>query len=189
MSILSINCLIFWVLCRMKFGIKFDLVKFTTVFCIFTFFKANTHVTLIFTNSELWNIISKLYNCKWENDFLSNLYISYLYQKIRYVNRATIDRHLFTNFVNMRNYNLDYKFCCCYFSVSMSNLTICNPMNYSTPGFSVLQFLPEFAQTNVHLSQWCNPTVLSSVASFSSFPKSFPASGPFPMNCLFASGG
>ena len=88
----------------------------------------------------------------------------------------------------MRNYNLDYKFCCFYFSVSMSSLTVCNPMNYSTPGFSVLHFLPEQTQ-KIHLGQWCNPTILSSVASFSSCPKSFPASGPFPMNWLFASGG
>ena len=29
-------------------------------------------------------------------------------------------------------------------------LTICHPMNCSTPGFSVHHYLPEFAQTHVH---------------------------------------
>ena len=28
-----------------------------------------------------------------------------------------------------------------------SRLTLCDPMNYSMPGFSVLHYLPEFAQT------------------------------------------
>ena len=38
-------------------------------------------------------------------------------------------------------------------------------------------------------SQWCHPTTLSSVVSFSSCPQSFPASGSFTMSQLFASGG
>ena len=38
-------------------------------------------------------------------------------------------------------------------------------------------------------SQWCHPTISSSVASFSSCPQSFPASGSSPMSQLFASGG
>ena len=38
-------------------------------------------------------------------------------------------------------------------------------------------------------SQWCHPTVSSSVLPFSSCPQSFPASGSFPMSQLFASGG
>ena len=39
------------------------------------------------------------------------------------------------------------------------------------------------------LSQWCHPTIQSSVIPFSSCPQSFPASGSFPMSQLFASGG
>ena len=37
-------------------------------------------------------------------------------------------------------------------------------------------------------SQWCHPTISSSVVPFSS-PQSFPASGSFPVSQLFASGG
>ena len=39
------------------------------------------------------------------------------------------------------------------------------------------------------LSQWCHPTISSSVVSFSSWLQSFPASGSFPMSQLFESGG
>ena len=39
------------------------------------------------------------------------------------------------------------------------------------------------------LSQWCHPTISSSVVPFSSCLQSFPASGSFPMSQLFTSGG
>ena len=39
------------------------------------------------------------------------------------------------------------------------------------------------------LSQWCHPTISSSVIPFSSCPQSFPASGSFSMSQLFASDG
>ena len=39
-------------------------------------------------------------------------------------------------------------FCCC--SVTQSCLTLCNPMDCSTPGFSVRHHLPNFTQTHVH---------------------------------------
>ena len=37
---------------------------------------------------------------------------------------------------------------CC--AVTKSCLILCNPMDYSTPGFPVLHCLPEFTQTHVH---------------------------------------
>ena len=48
--------------------------------------------------------------------------------------------------------------------------------------------LPEFTHTHP-LSQWCHPTISSSVVPFFSHLQSFPASGSFPMSQLFASGG
>ena len=39
------------------------------------------------------------------------------------------------------------------------------------------------------LSQWCHPTISSSVLPFSSHLQSFPASGSFPRGQFFASGG
>ena len=38
-------------------------------------------------------------------------------------------------------------------------------------------------------SQWCHPTISSSVVPFSSYPQSLPASGSFQMSQLFTSGG
>ena len=61
-------------------------------------------------------------------------------------------------------------------------------MNCSTPGFSVFQYLQEFAQTHVH---WVGDGIqhLTFVGPFSSHLQSFPASGSFPMSWLFTSGG
>ena len=39
------------------------------------------------------------------------------------------------------------------------------------------------------LSQWCHPTISSSVVSYSSCPQPFPASGSFQMSQLFVLGG
>ena len=38
---------------------------------------------------------------------------------------------------------------CCFCSVANSCLTFCDPMDYSMPGFPVLHYLLEFAQTHV----------------------------------------
>ena len=52
-----------------------------------------------------------------------------------------------------------------------------------------LQYHPEFAQTPCPFSWWYHPTISSSVTPFWICPQSFPASGTFTMNQLFASGG
>ena len=48
---------------------------------------------------------------------------------------------------------------------------------------------PGVCSNSCPLSQWCHPTISSSVASFSSCPQSFPESGSFPMSHLFSSDG
>ena len=62
------------------------------------------------------------------------------------------------------------------------------PMDCSTPHFPVLHHLLELVKL-MSMSQWCHPTVLSSVTPFSSCPQSFPAAGSFPVSWLFALGG
>ena len=69
---------------------------------------------------------------------------------------------------------------------SLSCLTLCDPMDCSTPVFPVLHHLPELAQTHVH---WVSDAISSSVVPFSSCLQSFPASGTFPMSQYFTSGG
>ena len=75
-----------------------------------------------------------------------------------------------------------------FFSVPKLCLVLCDPLNWSTPGFPVHHHLPELAQTHVH---WVSDAIQPShhVAPFSSCPQSFPASGSFPMSRVFASGG
>ena len=48
---------------------------------------------------------------------------------------------------------------------------------------------PGACSNSCPLSQWCHPTISSSVIPFSSCPQSFPASGSFQMSRLFASDG
>ena len=48
---------------------------------------------------------------------------------------------------------------------------------------------PRACSNSCPLSQWCHPTILSSVIPFSSCLQSFPASGSFPVSYFFASGG
>ena len=48
---------------------------------------------------------------------------------------------------------------------------------------------PRACSNSCPLSQWCHPTISSSVAPFSSCLLSFPASGFYPVSQLFASGG
>ena len=48
---------------------------------------------------------------------------------------------------------------------------------------------PRVHSNSSPLSQWCHPTILSSVVPFSSCLQSFPASGSFQMSQLFTSGG
>ena len=75
---------------------------------------------------------------------------------------------------------------CC--SVARSRLTFCDPMDCSTPGFSVPHHLLEFAQVHVHwISDAIQPSL--SVSIFSLCLQPFPASGSFPVSQLFASGG
>ena len=60
-------------------------------------------------------------------------------------------------------------------------MTLCKPMGCSMPGFSVLHYFPEFAQTHVH---WVSDPTTSSFVTCFPYPQSFPALGSFPANLL-----
>ena len=69
-------------------------------------------------------------------------------------------------------------------------------MDCSTPGFTALHYLQEFAQIHIHclcykspLSQLCHSTISSSVTPFFSCPQSSIASGSFPVSQFFPWGG
>ena len=73
--------------------------------------------------------------------------------------------------------------CCCL--VTKFCLTLCNPRNWSTPGFPLLLCILEFAQILVH---WVSDAIQLS-HPFSSCLQFFLASWSFPTSQLFASGG
>ena len=82
---------------------------------------------------------------------------------------------------------------CC--SVTKMCPALCNSMNRSTLGFSVLLYLPEFAQTHVHLfgdaiqpSHPLSP-LFSPALNRSQHEGLFQYVGSFPVSQFFASGG
>ena len=98
------------------------------------------------------------------------------------------ESHLGSSYLEQDNKSLGLRFSLCQFSsVAWSCLTLCDPMNHSTPGLPVHHQLPEFTQTHVH--RVGHPAISSSVVPFSSCPQSLPASESFPMSQLFACGG
>ena len=64
-------------------------------------------------------------------------------------------------------------------SVTQLYPPLCDPMDCSTPGFPVHHQAPGAFSNSCPSSQWCHPTILSSVIPFSSCLQSFPASGCF----------
>ena len=83
----------------------------------------------------------------------------------------------------------DILYLCCCGLVAKSCPTSHDPMDCSVPGFPILHYLLEFAQTHV---RWVGDAIqpsYPSVTLFSSCPWSFLALGSFPMSRLFASGG
>ena len=74
-------------------------------------------------------------------------------------------------------------------SVAQSCLTLCNPMNHSTPGLPVPHQLPGFTQTHVHRVGDAIQPPHPLLSPFSSCFQSFSASGSFPMSQFFTLGG
>ena len=75
-------------------------------------------------------------------------------------------------------------------SVTQSCPTLCDPMDCSMPGFPPCPSpSPGVHSNSCPSSQWCHPTISSSVIPFSSCLQSFPASGSFPTSQFFISCG
>ena len=106
--------------------------------------------------------------------------------KILFLDLSTsmMDGSTFWKLINMyfcELYILLCVLCCC--SDTKLCLTLCNPINCSMPGYSVLHCFLEFAQIRVHLTD----DAIQPSHTFSSCPQSFSASGSFPMSWLFTS--
>ena len=77
--------------------------------------------------------------------------------------------------------------CCC--SVTQLCLTLCDPMDCSTPRPPYPSPSPRVCPSSCPLHWWCHPATSSSDTLFSFCPQSFQASGTFPVSQLFPSGG
>ena len=98
--------------------------------------------------------------------------------------------HQTTKFLTTILIYVNHQFSLQFSSVTHLCPTLCNSMDCSMPGLPVHHQLLELTQTHVHwVSQWCHPTISSSVVTFSSHLQSFPASGSFPISQFFISGG
>ena len=66
----------------------------------------------------------------------------------RMLSRQMEVKNSYKNFI-LKDFKILLTFChCC--SVTKSRLTLCDPIECSTPGFLVLHYLPEFTQMNIH---------------------------------------
>ena len=74
-------------------------------------------------------------------------------------------------------------------SVAQSCPVLCNSMDCMQAKPPYLSPTPGAYSNSCPLSQWCHPTISSSVIPFSSHLQSFPASGSFQISQFFTSGG
>ena len=74
-------------------------------------------------------------------------------------------------------------------AVTQSCPTLCDPTRLHQARLPCPSPSPEVCSNSCPLSQWCHSTISSSVAPFSSWLQSFPASRSFPLSRLFTSGG
>ena len=89
----------------------------------------------------------------------------------------------FSQKINLSRWQTQYSW------VAQSCLTLCSPMDCSTPGLPVHHHLLESNPNSCPLSRWRHPTISFSVLPFSSRLQSFPASGSFQMSQFFTLGG
>ena len=103
----------------------------------------------------------------------------------------------------IHNYGCSYimLMLCCYFKLPISgggastldsNTVVSNslrPHGLQNARLPCPSPTPEACSNSYPLSQWCHPTISSSVVPFSSCLRSFLASGSFPMSQFFTSGG
>ena len=129
----------------------------------------NTQLTLVLVcgGSRVWQQV-----CRWELCSSSGTNIPGSWFTVQLCHQ---EASIFLSFSSAVFSLLIFVFCCCSFTELC--LTICDPMDCSTPGSSVLHYLLEFAQ--IH-AQWLSHAVLTisfSASTFSFCLRSFLASG------------
>ena len=91
------------------------------------------------------------WDCNVEHDYSYDAVLLYIesHQDSRYLKFSLhTATHTHTHTHTHTYYNCEVVCCCCCSLISC--LILCKHMDCSTPGFPVLHYLPEFAQTHVH---------------------------------------
>ena len=103
-----------------------------------------------------------------------------------YVWVQTLSSASFSHKISIPEYK--FKDCCCSVTQSVSSF-LGSHGPWSAPLQASLSFTMSrgVCSNSCPLSQWCHPTISSSVIPFTSCSQSFPASGSFPVSRLFAS--
>ena len=104
--------------------------------------------------------------------------------------------HLTWEFSHLKNERVclmisgvSYSSCCCAGSSVAKSCRTLQPHELQHARLPCPSLSPGVCSNSCPLSQWCHPTITSSVSPFSSCPQSFPASGSFPESRLCTSGG
>ena len=101
--------------------------------------------------------ISELkWNKLWDSEWTEMEICSWLLPSNRLKQARAVKASLNSSMVIGRKIRFSFCWCC---SVIKSCPTLCDPMNCNMPGFPVLHYLPEFAQTHVH---WVDDAIQSS---------------------------
>ena len=85
---------------------------------------------------------------------------------------------------------LNYGFICVIQVLLFSRSVVSNslqPHGLQPTSLPCPSWSPRVCSNSCPLNQWCYPTISSSASLFSFCLQSFPASGSFPMSCIFAS--
>ena len=159
---------------------------FFVIFTIFTFYIL--HIKYVQYLSFLWlislnNTLQAHPCCKWHIFILSYVWIVFHCIRIYIYMYIYIHTHI-QDVIYI--YSHTHK---CLCSVAKLHLTLCNLMNCSTPGFSVLHYLLEFAQIHVYWVSEANLLISSSATPSSFCLQSFPPSESFLMSRLFVTRG
>ena len=104
---------------------------------------------------------------------------------ISWIKKKSLNPHTQSHiYIHKSESEMQPQLCCCC-SVANLCLTLCNPMDCSTPGLC-LSPSPGVCPSSCPLNLWCHPTVSSFVSLLSFCLQSFPASASFPVSQLFA---
>ena len=131
---------------------------------------------MIEAEEKIWHLPSNLQ--PW--DFLENKHT------VSHVNSSTLHQSPANEWQHQMRGTELWRASAQFRSDNQSCPTLCDPIDCSTPAFPVY---PGTSSNSCPLSQWCHPTISSSVVPFSSCPQSFPASESFQTSPFFASGG